>query len=55
MDYPFCEKVNCANYEIGRCILKSPEKSNEFCLHFEGIVDSSRLKVNTFKGTLRRE
>jgi len=55
MDYPFCEKTNCVNHKEGRCILKNPEKSNESCLHFEDIMDSSRLRVNTFKGTLRRE
>jgi hypothetical protein len=55
MGYPFCEKTNCVNYKKGRCILKNPEKSNESCLHFEDTMDSLRLKVNAFKGALRRE
>jgi len=55
MEYPFCEKKDCANYKKGRCTLKNPEKNKEFCLHYEEIMDALRLKVNVFKGKLERE
>lgn len=55
MDYPFCEKTNCVNYENGRCVLKNPEKDKESCLHYEDIMGSLRLKVDVFKGTLKTE
>jgi len=55
MDYPLCDKTDCVNYKKGRCTLKNPEKENESCLHYEEIMDSLRLKVDVFKGTLKRE
>jgi len=55
MGYPFCKKSNCVNYEKGRCILKNPEKGEESCLDYEDIMESLRLKVDLFKGTLKRE
>lgn len=55
MDYPFCEKRNCVSYKKGHCILKTPEKDKESCLHYEEIMDSLRLKVDTFKGGLKKE
>jgi len=55
MDYPFCEKTNCINFKEGRCTLKNPEKNEKFCLHYEDKMDSLRLKVDVFKGTLNKE
>jgi len=55
MDYPFCEKKDCVNYKNGRCILRNPEKGKECCLHYEDIMDSLRLKVDTSKGTIKRD
>ncbi|MEM2099310.1 MAG: hypothetical protein QXU99_06180 [Candidatus Bathyarchaeia archaeon] len=52
LDYPTCKKKNCINWREGRCSLKDPEKTDEFCLNFEDVMDSLRLKADAIKGTL---
>jgi hypothetical protein len=55
LDHPFCEKKNCVNYRKACCTLKSPEKDDGSCLHYEDVMDSLRLKTDVFKGQLKRE
>ena len=47
-----CDREFCVNYRDGYCILKSPEREGDRCLHYEDVMNALRLKVNPFKGTL---
>ncbi|MCJ7712847.1 hypothetical protein MUO66_00085 [Candidatus Bathyarchaeota archaeon] len=52
MNYPTCNKNKCINWKNGKCALKEPEKTNNYCLHFEDSMDSLRLKADAIKGSL---
>ncbi|MFH0896917.1 MAG: hypothetical protein V1850_02565 [Candidatus Bathyarchaeota archaeon] len=49
-----CGRESCVNCRDGYCALKNPERDGDNCLHYEDTLNSLRLKVDTFKGTLRR-
>ena len=48
-----CNRDSWVNYRDGYCALKNPERDGNHCLHYEDTMNALRLKVDTFKGTLR--
>ena len=36
----------------GKCTLIDPERTDNYCLHFEDSMDSLRLKADALKGSL---
>jgi hypothetical protein len=48
-----CDRDSCVNYRDGCCALKNPERDGAHRLHYEDTMNVLRLKMETFKGTLR--
>jgi hypothetical protein len=52
MNFPSCSKTSCINWKKGKCTIKDPERTDNYCLHFEDSMDSLRLKADGIKGSL---
>ena len=48
-----CNRDSCVHYREGYCTLKNPERNGDNCLYYEDTLSSLRLKVDSFKGSLR--
>ena len=49
-----CDRESCVNNRDSYCALKNPVREGDHCLHYDNVIDALRLKVNVFKGNLRR-
>ena len=52
MNHPTCDKTSCILWKKGKCALIDPERTDNYCLHFEDSMDSLRLKADAIKGSL---
>jgi len=48
------DRNSCVHYNDGYCALKNPERNGDNCLYYEDMMNFSRMKVNSFKGSLGR-
>ena len=49
-----CNRVSCVNHSDGYCTFKNPERDGVHCLHYEDTMKSLRLRLDLFRGTLKR-
>jgi hypothetical protein len=53
---PKCGRSDCVNWKSkGECALSDPEKYNDTCLHFEGSIDSFKLRADSISGIHNKE